>query len=174
MKLSSFQKATHPNGFSLVEVTLALGIVSFALLAVVGLLPTGLKSIKNANEQAGAANSLAAIAHSLRNATSTDGTNFKWFFGGKTNSFVRGGSPPPPATWTNLNLDGKIAKPNDAPRLSARVDVLKAPGADHSPGEAVISVAWSAQSNPQWDANSKQWDKADGFVLSGIQFLPRQ
>jgi len=61
---------------SLVEVTLALGIVSFSMLAVVGLLPVGLQSIKNANEQAGAANVIGGIADALRKASSTDGTTF--------------------------------------------------------------------------------------------------
>ena len=58
--------------FSLVEVTIAVGIVSFCLIAVLGLLPTGLKAVKNANEQAAAANALNAIADTLRTATSTN------------------------------------------------------------------------------------------------------
>lgn len=38
-------------GFSLVEVTLALGIVSFSLLTVLGLMPVGLSTLKQATEQ---------------------------------------------------------------------------------------------------------------------------
>jgi uncharacterized protein (TIGR02598 family) len=34
-------------GFSLVEVTIAMGIISFALIALFGLLPTGLKTFRN-------------------------------------------------------------------------------------------------------------------------------
>lgn len=35
------------TGFSLVEVVIALGIVSFALIAIVGLIPVGLSSLKD-------------------------------------------------------------------------------------------------------------------------------
>lgn len=38
-------------GFSLVEVTLALGLTTFCLLAVVGLLPVGLTTLRQATEQ---------------------------------------------------------------------------------------------------------------------------
>lgn len=43
----------HPrcHGFSLVEVTLAIGIVSFSLLAVLGLMPVGLSTLRQATEQ---------------------------------------------------------------------------------------------------------------------------
>ena len=36
------------SGFSLVEVTLAIGIVAFALLAIIGLIPVGLNSSRDA------------------------------------------------------------------------------------------------------------------------------
>jgi uncharacterized protein (TIGR02598 family) len=36
-----------PHGFSLIEVTIALGIVSFALIALFGLLPTGLTTFRS-------------------------------------------------------------------------------------------------------------------------------
>ena len=35
-------RATSPNGFSLVEVVLAIGVVAFAFVAIFGMLPTGL------------------------------------------------------------------------------------------------------------------------------------
>ncbi len=39
------------GGFSLVEVTMALGIVSFAVIGIMGLLPTGLSSLRSAMNQ---------------------------------------------------------------------------------------------------------------------------
>jgi hypothetical protein len=54
--------------FSLVEVTLALGIASFALLAVFGLLPIGLTSNRTSLEQTSAASILTAIVADLRAA----------------------------------------------------------------------------------------------------------
>ncbi len=43
-------------GFSLIEVTIALGVVAFALLTVLGLLPIGLSILSGAATQTGAAN----------------------------------------------------------------------------------------------------------------------
>ncbi len=49
-------------GFSLVEVTLALGVVSFALMSVLALLPNGLKIVQDsANESA-----MTSIAREVR------------------------------------------------------------------------------------------------------------
>ena len=47
--------------FSLVEVTLALGIVSFGLVSVLGLLPTGVNMAKESSDETGAVNILVAM-----------------------------------------------------------------------------------------------------------------
>jgi uncharacterized protein (TIGR02598 family) len=39
--------ARFPHGFSLIEVTIAMGVVSFALIALFGLLPTGLTTFRS-------------------------------------------------------------------------------------------------------------------------------
>ena len=41
-------KNQSTNGFSLVEVSVALGIVAFALIAILGLVPVGMKSARDA------------------------------------------------------------------------------------------------------------------------------
>lgn len=57
--------------FSLVEVVLALGIVSFALVAIVGLLSVGLKTNKESSEQIDAVG-LASLLINTRRARPTD------------------------------------------------------------------------------------------------------
>jgi type II secretory pathway pseudopilin PulG len=57
--------------FSLVEVTLALGIAAFALLAIFGLLPVGLNSNQASIEQTAAASMARAIVADLRTTTPT-------------------------------------------------------------------------------------------------------
>lgn len=42
------RRAENPRGFSLVEVVMALGIMSFALMGIVGLLPAGLSQFRQA------------------------------------------------------------------------------------------------------------------------------
>ncbi len=53
--------------FSLVEVTLALGIVAFSLMALLGLLPAGLAAVRETEEERTAANLLAAVEADVRN-----------------------------------------------------------------------------------------------------------
>lgn len=53
-------------GFSLVEVTLALGVGAFCLIAIFGLLPSGMMSKQTALEQTAANGILSAVAADLR------------------------------------------------------------------------------------------------------------
>src|SRR5438876_4585783 len=57
------------HGFSLVEVTLALGIAAFCLLAVFGLMPIGVQTNRNTTSQSAAANIIAAVVADLRAAS---------------------------------------------------------------------------------------------------------
>src|SRR6476660_9032035 len=52
--------------FSLVEVTLALGIAAFCLIAVFGLMPVGVQTNRNATSQTAATNVIAAVVADLR------------------------------------------------------------------------------------------------------------
>lgn len=49
--IAAFSWRNAPSGFSLVEVTLAIGIISFSLLTVLGLMPVGLTTLRQATEQ---------------------------------------------------------------------------------------------------------------------------
>jgi prepilin-type N-terminal cleavage/methylation domain-containing protein len=160
-----------PKGFSLVEVVVAIGIVAFGMLAVIGLLPTGMKMARNSTEQAQAANLVQALAESVRSASTTNGTNYSSSFAGQINSYAIGGS----ATTlqiSNLTLDGRVDP--IAGRLVAVVTITPPPTAATN-GRAVISVAWPAAARPAWNGTSSTWDaKAEGAVTTAIQFLPRR
>jgi uncharacterized protein (TIGR02598 family) len=62
----------HPGylraGFSLVEVTLALGIASFTLLTFCGLLSVGVNSNRASSEQTAATHILTSVVSDIRNA----------------------------------------------------------------------------------------------------------
>ena len=60
--------------FSLVEITLALGIAAFCLIALFGLIPIGMQTNRNATSQTRATNILAAVIADLRTTTKTAGT----------------------------------------------------------------------------------------------------
>ena len=62
------------SGFSLVELTLAMGIAAFCLIAVMGLMPVGVQTNRNATSQTAATNIMAAVVADLR-ATPTFNTS---------------------------------------------------------------------------------------------------
>jgi uncharacterized protein (TIGR02598 family) len=66
------------SAFSLVEVTLALGIAAFCLIAIFGLMPVGVQTNRNATSQTATANIIAAVVADLR-ATPRTGTTSSQF-----------------------------------------------------------------------------------------------
>lgn len=54
------------RGFSLVELTLAIGVAGFCLIALLGLLPAGLKTNQSSFQQTGANNLASQIVSDLR------------------------------------------------------------------------------------------------------------
>jgi uncharacterized protein (TIGR02598 family) len=69
-------KTRKDRAFSLVELTLALGIAAFCLIAVFGLMPVGVQTNRNATSQTAATSILSNVIADLRatpkaNATST-------------------------------------------------------------------------------------------------------
>jgi uncharacterized protein (TIGR02598 family) len=58
--------SSAPASFSLVEVTVALGVTAFCLVALFGLLPIGLKTNQNSISQTAAGNILSAVIADLR------------------------------------------------------------------------------------------------------------
>jgi uncharacterized protein (TIGR02598 family) len=59
-------KKRFTSAFSLVEVTLAIGIAAFCLIAVFGLMPIGVQTNRNATSQTAATNIVAAVVADLR------------------------------------------------------------------------------------------------------------
>ena len=61
--------------FSLVEVALALGVAAFCLIAILGLMPVGVQTNRNATSQTAATNIMAAIVADLRTTPSAATTS---------------------------------------------------------------------------------------------------
>ena len=83
------------SAFSLVEVTLALGLAGFCLITVFGLMPVGVQTNRNATSQTAATNIMAAVVADLRATpkANTTSTQFSMTFG--TNRCADGCSQPP-------------------------------------------------------------------------------
>ena len=59
------------HAFSLVELTLALGVAAFCLIAVFGLIPVGVQTNLNSTSQTAATNIMAGIVADLRGTSKT-------------------------------------------------------------------------------------------------------
>jgi uncharacterized protein (TIGR02598 family) len=81
------KRASH-CAFSLVEVTLALGIAAFCLIAVFGLMPVGVQANRNATSQTAATNIIAAVVADLRATRTTIQTSSQF-------GITFGTNPPP-------------------------------------------------------------------------------
>jgi uncharacterized protein (TIGR02598 family) len=88
MRVSNCKQAA----FSLVEVTLALGVAAFCLLAVFGLMPVGVQTNRNATSQTAAANIMAAVVADLRATpkANTTSSQFGITFGANTTLYFDG------------------------------------------------------------------------------------
>jgi len=172
---SSIQRS---NAFSLVEVVVAIGIVSFAILGVIGLLPLGLKTVRNANEEAGAANVLNGIVEAVRNA-STNSLNppgmYSNSYAGQSITFTNGGDSTN-CLWSNLTLEG-MATNDFGKRLSAILTFTPPSTNLITNGYGTVSVAWAGQSSPVWVSNTQTWSNnggsIEGSMTIGFRFLPK-
>ena len=143
------------SGFSLVEVTLALGIAAFCLLALFGLLPIGLSSNQAAVEQTTAAGVAMQLVSELREmpTTSTKTAVLKLPFTTSTSASANPSSIRYfAATGSPSGTDGTqfVASGADESRYRACVGLL---GSSTGTVSVRIVVAWPAiadRTNTGW------------------------
>lgn len=157
------------RAFSLVEVTMAIGIVSFCLLALVGLLPVGLNAIKTSREEAAAANVLELVCGSIRKAeaVSTNGTSIKYRALGEFSSLQWETGKGDQTLSTPLSLAGTPLSNTDPEKRLAVYAKITPPTAT-APGQGLVTVAWPGTA--KWDNNA--WSNAQGSVSTWMVFLP--
>jgi uncharacterized protein (TIGR02598 family) len=78
--------------FSLVELTVAMGVAAFCLMALLALLPVGVQTNRNATSQTAATNVIAAVVADLRAVPifNTSSTEFGITFGTNTTLYFDG------------------------------------------------------------------------------------
>jgi len=154
-------KSRFSFAFSLVEVTLAIGIVAFAVLALVALLPVGMQASRNASEEHRAIDLLTALAADLRQSQVT-GTSAQfgiaptpWVSGTsggiEPNSRLAAGTP-----FVYFASEGQeiSATTNSETRYRVTLRYTRAPGQvdqatsqslplySRAPAEATLTVSW--------------------------------
>ncbi len=173
-------RAIHPptsRGFTLVEVTLSLGIFAFAIIAIMGMLPVGLQTAQDAYRQNDARAVMSAATAAIRGARSKSGAaNPTWQFGdwlsdqqapqlNPTEVWV--GQEPYELMFTILDT-GEIrdgSAQGGAPAGKLRVKITP-PSSKIDPVRAEISYAWPSAA--AWDSSNKKWNNSAGSVSTVI------
>jgi uncharacterized protein (TIGR02598 family) len=123
------RKLSAAAAFSLVEVTLALGIAAFCLIALVGIIPVGVQTNRNATSQTAATNIMAAVVADLRATPTTTntssqfgitlGTCRKLYFSSEGQAVASGACtqsiPVPPNSRYQLNVTFSQQSPTPTP-----------------------------------------------------------
>ena len=137
--------------FSLVEITLAMGVAAFCLLAVMGMLPIGLKTQKASVQQTTANSIISQIEGKLRAATRVppgqeDKTDSKWLLHPHT-----GGGPwnPEPDVLYFTNEGNSVGSAVTSDSIyRATITYFQPPTPGYSTSLADITVSWPPQFDP--------------------------
>ena len=157
------------TAFSLVEVTLALGIVSFCLLSLTGLLTTGLTSVRESRDEAAAGAFLERLTQSLDSAlVDSSGTNYH-AIGVYSNVTWSLGQAAQTYQLDKISASGQPSSTD--PRFVARVEITP-PDDTMTSGRAIIRIAWPATA--KWSESSQSWTNAQGSVSTWQVLLPKQ
>lgn len=184
---SPSSRRARRKAFSLVEITLALGIVVCALLPLVGLLSVGLNSYQNSNARGPAAQAISQIASSIRSATgSATSTGVTYMATSPFNSitWTVDGSTGVKSYSYYFYESGQITTtptPGKPAQLAAMI-VIKAPVhtvSSCTPGTAQIAVAWPGLGAPNYTPGNPvdsigtiSFVNSQGHEETTISFVP--
>ncbi|MBA3351182.1 MAG: hypothetical protein H0U23_01935 [Blastocatellia bacterium] len=173
--------ASTATAFSLVEVVLAVGIIGFSLLAIVGLLPTGLRTQQLSNEEARAASALnmvASAAESLRTTTSSGGDTTwafpAYFSDDSSNPLVVSVGQ---AAWTStffVSDGGMIIRSNDTvtrPRQTLFLRVYP-PQLEGQPVRIYAAVTWPHKPSDTASTGLSDMTGRQGFLDTLVAYTP--
>jgi uncharacterized protein (TIGR02598 family) len=127
------------NSFSLVEVTVALGVTAFCLVAVFGLLPVGLKANQNSISQTAAASILSAVIADMRATpkSASSSVQFGITFGTETTLYFDNEGKPSSSLGPNSRYQLKIRFPSNGSGTTAAATF------------ADLKVTWPAAAAPE-------------------------
>jgi len=151
----ALQRLRSSRGFSLVEVTLALGVAAVCLLAIFGLLPIGLNSNQTTVEQTTAASLARAIVADLRSTPTTSGTSPNYGLNIPTNSGTSINTVWLTEWGMKASPNNQAADPKTDPKYRAQI-TLNAPQANQKTATFVrLVISWPAlaDKNPPKDSN---------------------
>lgn len=134
MKKRAKSLSANTKGFSLVEVVLALGVAAFALLAIISLLPAGLKSARESIDESRAITLLGKVIADRQTSPSS-------------NASIQYQLPPLGLTETNVIFvtenGEKVATPDQA-RYRVSYAALPVNSDRKDPYLVGVQIAWPA------------------------------
>jgi uncharacterized protein (TIGR02598 family) len=125
-------------GFSLVEVTLALGVAAFCLVALFGLLPLGMQTNQSSISQTAAASILSSVVADLRATPKTSPTSSQYYITFGT------------AKVLYFDAEGRAVTPADPaanPRYRVSITFPASPSGAFAPTFASLKISWPATVN---------------------------
>jgi uncharacterized protein (TIGR02598 family) len=131
------------TAFSLVEVTLALGVAAVALLAIFGLLATGLQINRTATEQAASSDILTAVANDLRATPATTAISTQFAIAIPPNPVVT-----PIGTTLYLDSTGQSSTSLDSASRYRLVSTFLPNGGGRTATLVSLRLTWPAAADP--------------------------
>jgi uncharacterized protein (TIGR02598 family) len=152
--------------FSLVEIVVALGVAAFCLIAVMGMLPAGLKTQQASVQQTTANSIISQIEGKLRAATRVppgqeDRTDSKWLLHPHTGG---GAWDPEPDVLYFTNEGNSVGSGLTSDSVyRATVNYFQPPTPGYTTSLADITVSWPPQFDPT-DPSAPLVGKVETFV----------
>ena len=133
------------SGFSLIEVTLAIGVIAFALLAILGLIPIGMRSGRESIDATRTAQIAQDVVNRIRATVVSNNSSSSVYFAPYTAGF---------ATFFFYTAEGartgdlqKVQYPSDQPAYYSNVTTV----GDYYRAKVVISTFDPAVTYPSYD-----------------------
>jgi len=161
------------SGFTLVEVALSVAVVSFALIALVGLLSIGLSANQQSIQQSRALQAMNAAASGIWGMTTNGTSGTSYLLASPMNTTITLGSQPVSFSW-GLDANGLFTNANNFsldPNLVGTVYMNCTPPSNvNGVGTAYITVAWPGYAQYITSGSSGSWTKQQGYMETMIYF----
>lgn len=160
-------------GFSLVEACIAIGLVAFCLVALLGLFQVGLTQERQAIDQVQAAHILAAVSDEFRGlGRLPDGTKSTQITGERFGLKLpdAGGTAFEPSTPIRVNEQGTISATNPSYVIYYWITPPTAAQGIYAPYRLRAVVAWPGSATVQGTADAPQLKNARGHVETTLEF----
>jgi uncharacterized protein (TIGR02598 family) len=128
------------RGFSLVEVALALGVTSFALITIVGLLPLGIGTLRQTVEETAAINIATGVVADLHQAPSAAAIALNSSLSPK--SPLYGVDVTQPSATIYLDGNGTLEPSAATARYQANIVLTAPPAGARNATEGSVIITW--------------------------------